>query len=143
MRDSGQIHYCNTDLDLTNAGDLTPLGEAFESAGLLQLHVTQSDNGMWYAIFEAGTLDEERDDRERYVKPELDIAVMLAVVESLAPPLRVLWDGCTIREFDIGYDCGNEPWAFNQGLSNALLRRIAAAGATLRVTLYPNRETAW
>lgn len=65
---------------------------------------------------------------------------MLAVVDALAGPLRAVWDGCTRREFNIGYDCGAEPWAFNQALSAALLGRMAAAGALLRVTIYPERE---
>jgi hypothetical protein len=66
---------------------------------------------------------------------------MLATVESLARPFRSVWDGCT-REFNIGYECGPEPWAFNQGLPAELLGRMAAAGASLRVTLYPDREPA-
>jgi hypothetical protein len=65
---------------------------------------------------------------------------MLAIVESLNEPIRSLWDRCTRREFNIGYDCGAEPWAFNQGLSTALLGRLAAAGASLRITLYPDRD---
>jgi hypothetical protein len=48
--------------------------------------------------------------------------------------------GCSRREFNIGYDCGREPWAFNQVLSAQLLSRIAAARASLRVTLYPDRD---
>ena len=47
---------------------------------------------------------------------------------------------CTTREFNLGYDCGAEPWAFNQGLSSELLGRIAAVGASLRLTIYPDRE---
>jgi len=39
-----------------------------------------------------------------------------------------------------GYDCGLDPWGFNQGLSPKLLGRMAAAVASLRVTLYPDRE---
>jgi hypothetical protein len=143
MFEPGRIKYCNTDLDLTSAADLTPLGEAFQAAGLLQLHVTESGNGLWYATFEAGESHEVPDSCDRNVEPELDIDVMLKVVEALAQPSRAIWDGCTVRDFNIGYDCGNEPWAFNQGLSRELIRRIAAAGATLRFTLYPNRETAW
>ena len=45
-----------------------------------------------------------------------------------------------LREFNIGYDCGEEPWAFNQGLSAETLRRVAAVKASLRWTLYPDRQ---
>ena len=93
--------------------------------------MTQGDNGLWYATFETD---------QSHAEPEPNIAAMLAIVESLPGPRRTVWDGCTRREFNIGYDCGAEPWAFNQGLSAALLGRMAAAGTSLRVTLYPDRE---
>jgi len=62
---------------------------------------------------------------------------MMVVIESLGEPLRTVWSGYSRREFNIGYDCGSKPWAFNQGLSSQLLGRMAAVGASLRITLYP------
>jgi hypothetical protein len=125
------ISYLNTDLDLTSADDLTALVGAFEVHGADVLHLTHSDDGLWYTTIEIiETSGPEH-------QPEQNIAAMLAVVESLGKPLRVIWSGCTRREFNIGYDCGSKPWAFNQGLSSHLLGRIAVAGASLRVTLYP------
>ncbi len=125
------ITYLNADLDLMSAEDLTPLTAAFKARGARALFVTRGGDGQWYATFETD---------ERHEEPEPNIAAMLAVVETLAPPLRALWAGCSRREFNIGYDCGLEPWAFNHGLSAELLGRMAAAGAALRVTLYPDRE---
>jgi hypothetical protein len=125
------ICYLNTDLDLTSAEDLTALAAAFESGGAPALQVTHGADALWHAIFETSA---------QFAEPEPNIAAMLAIVESLAGPLRSMWDGCTLREFNIGYDCGDEPWAFNQGLPADLLGRMAAAGASLRVTLYPDRE---
>lgn len=125
------ICYLNADLDLTSANELTALASAFETGGMSPLHVTRGDDGAWHATFETD---------EQHAEPEPNIAAMLAVVEALAGPLRAVWDGCTRREFNIGYDCGAEPWAFNQGLSVALLGRMVAAGASLRVTIYPDRE---
>jgi hypothetical protein len=125
------ICYLNTDLDLTSPDDLTALASAFEIGGAPPLHVTRGDDGQWYATFETDV---------QHVEPEANIAAMLAVVESLPGPLRTVWEGCTRREFNIGYDCGAEPWAFNQGLSAVLLGRMAAASASLRVTIYPDRE---
>ena len=125
------ICYLNTDLDLTSTEDLAALAAAFDVGGAPSLHVTCEAEAHWHATFETTV---------QFVAPEPNIAAMLAIVESLAPPLRSMWDGCSRREFNIGYDCGDEPWAFNQGLSVDLLRRMAAAGASLRVTLYPDRE---
>ncbi len=127
----GVIGYLNTDLDLTSADDLTGLAAAFEAGGVFPLHVTRGEDGLWYACFET---------EEQHTEPEPNIAAMLAVVDGLSPPLRSVWTGCSRREFNIGYDCGLEPWAFHQGLSAELLGRMAVVGASLRWTLYPNRE---
>lgn len=129
----GKIEYLNTDLDVKSAVDLKSLSAALEAADLIPLHQVVEGNDLNYASFESSGQDDE---------PEPDIAAMLSVVENLAPPLQAAWNGCTQREFNIGFECGDEPWAFNQGLSNELIRRIAAAGATLRITLYPHRQTA-
>jgi len=128
---SATICYLNTDLDVTSSNDLTALAAVFESRGVFPLHVTCGDDGLWYATFE--TLDQ-------HIEPEPNIAAILSIAESLVEPHRSVWVGCTRREFNIAYDCGAEPWAFNQGLSCGLLGRIAGVGASLRFTLYPDRE---
>jgi hypothetical protein len=122
------IRYLNTDLDLTSADDLTALAAVFEAQRLPHLDVTRRADGLWHARFETG---------EQHEEPEPNITAMIAVVDSLAESLRAVWTGCTLREFNIGYDCGGMPRAFDQGLSTGLLARIAAAGASLRITLYP------
>jgi hypothetical protein len=130
-----KITYCNTDLELKSASDLSALAAEFEARGLDVLHVTHSEDGQRYSIVEAKEPWSEPEIRE----PERSIGEMLAAVESLAQPLRSVWMSCTLREFNIGYDCGDEPWAVNQGLSKELLARIVNVGATLRWTLYPDR----
>jgi hypothetical protein len=128
---NGIIHYLNTDLDLSSPDDLTALAAILESQGVFPLHVTCVIEGVWHATFETN---------ESYTEPEPNIAAMVAVVEALDEPHRPVWLGCTRRQFNIGYDCGDEPWEFNQGLSCELLGRIAAVGASIRITLYPDRE---
>ncbi|HSF31172.1 MAG TPA: hypothetical protein VLK82_11975 [Candidatus Tectomicrobia bacterium] len=122
------ICYLNTDLDLTSGDDLTALAAVFEAQGVSPLHVTHGEDGLWHASFETD---------EPHEQPDANIAAMLAVIESLAEPLRTVWSGCTRREFNIGYNCGSKPWAFNQELSSQLLGHMATAGASLRITLYP------
>jgi hypothetical protein len=126
----GKISYLNSDLDLTSSDDLTPLAAVFKSLGAFPLHVTRWEDELWRVTFEILNGPSE---------PEQDIAAMVAIAESLDEPHRSVWLGCVQREFNIGYDCGAEPWAFNQGLSSGLLGRVAALGASLRVTLYPDR----
>lgn len=124
-----QICYLNTDLDVTSAEDLNDLASALESTGVFPLHVTRHQSGIWTATFET---DRQHQD------PETNILAMLDSIESLAEAQRCAWQTCTRREFNIGYDCGDEPWAFNQGLSSHLLGRLAAVGSSLRWTLYPD-----
>ena len=126
-----RIQYLNTDLDLTSPVDLTALAAAFESQGVFPLHVTHCEDGVWIATFETDS---------QHAEPESNIAAMVGLVESLVEPHRSVWLGCTRRQFNIGYDCGAEPWEFNQGLSTELLGRLAAIGGSLRITLYPDRE---
>jgi hypothetical protein len=127
---AGDIRYLNTDLDLVSPDDLTPLTATFTLSGVFPLHVTHSADGLWHSALEV---------HGQHTEPEPDIGAMVSVVESLDEPLRSLWLRCTQREFNVGYDCGSKPWAFNQGLSTGLLRRVAAVGASLRITLYPPR----
>lgn len=123
------IQYLNTDLDLTSREDLTALAAALSTRGMhCLMEPTHGQDGLWYATFETD---------ESYREPEPNIAAIVAILESLEAPLRQVLDGCTIREFNTGYDCGSKPWAFNQALSADLLGRMANIGASLRLTLYP------
>src|SRR5438552_1943531 len=101
------ICYLNTDLDLSSPDDLTPLAAALESQGFWSLHCERRADGVWYATFEV------RCGVESSHEPEATIAAMLPIIESLIDPLRSLWNSCTLRELNIGYDCGSKPWAFN------------------------------
>ncbi len=121
--------YRNTDLVLTSSEDLTALAAVFESRCLFQF-VTRGEDSLWYASFAT---------QEDFTEPEPNIAAMVAVAESLGEPHRTVWLGCTRREFNISFDCGTEPWSFIQGMSSALLSRIAAIGASLALTLYAYR----
>lgn len=67
------------------------------------------------------------------------IASLLDAIESLPGEAHDLWTHCTLREFNIGYDWGAEPWAFNNGLTNGTLARMVRVGAALRITMDPER----
>lgn len=125
-----EITYLNTDLDLISSDELTALAAMFERCGFFTLHVTHRDDGLWYASFET---------RDQHTEPEPNIAAMVAIIESLLEPHRSIWLECTRRDFNVGYDCGAEPWAFTQEFSSGLLGRMAAVGASLRLTLYPSQ----
>jgi hypothetical protein len=126
-----RIHYLNTDLDVWSPVNLTDLATGLAANGVNSLHVTELDNETWYATFEADDCFDE---------PEETIAALLAAIEALPPMMRDVWTSCTRREFNIGYDCGDEPWEFNQLLSSGLLERLVRMGGSIRITLYPDRS---
>jgi hypothetical protein len=129
MNETPTIQYLNTDLDLVCDVDPANLASEFESRDLVA-HVTPGEDGLFYVLCE------DCNDTE----PEPNIVRLLDVIEALSGPARELWARCSKREFNVGYDCGDEPWSFNQGISNQVLRRMADCGASFRITLYPQRS---
>ena len=128
MSDKPTIQYLNTDLDLEC--DIRPERLADElSAQGLYVHISPRVNGVFLLMGE-GPNDSE---------PELNILRLLDAIERLSEDARQLWLRCTKREFNIGFDCGDEPRAFNQGISHDALQRMAKLGVSLRITLYPHR----
>jgi len=108
--------------------DPSKLASELEAYGLTA-HVTPGDDGRFYVLCE------DYNDNE----PEPNIKRLLDAVDALSDESRELWSRCSKREFNVGYDCGDEPWSFNQGLSNDVLRRMSNCGASFRITLYPHR----
>lgn len=123
-----KITYLTTDLFLIAPLSLKPLADELEQNNVGGMSEPTPD-GHWYA-----NLNAEVDDN---VEPETDLRVMLAALETLSAASRMIWEACSVREFDIGYDCGDEPWAFTQRISPETLRRIGALGGTLKITIYP------
>lgn len=127
--------YRATDLYFYSDEDLTALAAALHArASPVCLGANPRTRRVeWYCNFSI--------DGEGAEEPEPGIAAMLAVLEALDPPCRSMWAGCSQRVFDIAYDCGRGPFAFRQELSAETLGRLAAAGASLRITLYSDPET--
>ena len=123
--------YLNTNLDLEAAFDLNPLTAVLEAKEIYPLHVTQKEDGCWVATLERVTFANNPSDLA-----ETTISNMLNVIEALQGETLDLWSGCSIREFNIGYECGDTPFCFHHGLTNGTLLRVARAGAGLRITLY-------
>ena len=131
MEQTRTISYLNTDLDLVSATDPSVLASEFKKFGL-NVQVHPGDDGLFYVLWE------DFNDSE----PEPNIRRIMDAIDGLSVDALGIWAQCSKREFNVGYDCGDEPWSFNQGLSNDIIRRIADCGASFRITLYPCRPEA-
>ena len=127
--------YINTDLELFASFDLSRLAAVLEAHELFPLHITQQEDGRWIAGFEFVTFE----GGEKYADPESTIVGILDIVEALDGEAHTLWNECSLRNFNIGYACGNEPFAFNNRVSNATLVRAAKVGAGMEISLYGMR----
>ena len=120
------IRYLNTDLDLTAPVNLRPLVAALEQKGYLILSEFQPESSTWQASLETG---------EVFREAEPNIVAILTSIENLPPDLRALWDSCTTRALNVGYDCGVGAFPFIAQISTATLTRMGTLGASLQITL--------
>ncbi|MFH5803845.1 hypothetical protein [Alienimonas sp. DA493] len=127
--------YIQTDLDLYAAFDLRPLVEELERLGLTALNSDDlGGDGSWKAILEA-----DGEEEETPTDPNVPCGRMLAAISALPPRFREDWRRCDRRVFNLGFDCGEEPWPYTVGLSPEVTRGLASVGGELEFTLYPFR----
>lgn len=122
-----KTQYLNTDLELRSHEPLTTLCNEFEETCCTLNHI-QADNGHWHATIESNLSENSCAD--------LAIQVMLAVLPQLSAQAKRQWDNCYLREFDLGFECG-DTWAYPYALTAESVRLIAEANCSLSVTLYP------
>jgi hypothetical protein len=72
--------------------------------------------------------------------PDATIHALCAVVESLPPPARRIWN-TSRREFDVGYELRASEQSSRFSLRPDTLERIAKLGAILTVTYYRGDTT--
>lgn len=121
------LRYLNTDLDLEAAFDIGPLSSALTEKGLFQLHSSQLKECLWYASFETA---------EQFDTPEATISALLSIIDSLDIGSQQRWSECTVRAFNIGFECGEETRSIQSCLPASTIARIAATSASICITLY-------
>ena len=122
-------HYLNTDLELDSREDLTPIVEEFGD------DVVCLYNGPWgthrRAAFElAANLPHDPD-------PNSCIRMFCALVAGLSPHARAIWDGCSRRTLDMGFEAGTDRESCQQMLEYDALAQLAAIRTHLVITVYP------
>lgn len=118
--------YLNVDLVIGSQVDLTPIAESFGN------DVAVLFNGRWgehyRAVFEiAGS----------HAAANEDISYFCSLIEGLEDQARELWLGAFSREFDVGFESGQQGECAYATLQSSVIQRLAEAGASVSVTVYP------
>lgn len=125
--------FINVDLELRSSVELTPLRNCFRPA-VHELHYGEFEGEFLLVV-------------ELVVEAHLGTSALrctdglLALVESMPPALRSLWDRCDSRRFDYGFEGGFEGRACAIVIDVVRLRRMAALGIELAMTSYPFRAS--
>ncbi len=123
-------YYIVTDLCLRARFDFAVLDVELRRAGL---HGRVSMNrGVWFASYSSS----ERCCRN----PAEALDHLLGIVEGLDGEAKDIWDRCTSRRFDLGYECFNERFASRWQIKAALLGRLENVNGDLVVTIYRNDD---
>ena len=68
--------------------------------------------------------------------PEATVSHACDLLEGLSPPARQAFDQSTRRIVDIAFESGTQPKCVTYALPAGLVRRVAALGMAIAVTLY-------
>ena len=123
-----EVQYLNTDLVIESHEDISRIVEEFGGDVVLLYHGEM--RGYRHASFEIAGNSGDAD---------MVINYFCSLVEELPEDVRRIWDGCCSRVLDVGYDSGTSPQNFRSQIRAATVRRVAAIGASIVITIYPLR----
>jgi len=124
-------YYITMDLDLKARVDLTLLDAELRQAGL---HGgANSHNGKCWASYSSSKCCSRH--------PAETIDHFLGIVDGLSSEARDLWNRCSSRRFDLGFQGCDERFCSRWRLKAPLLRRLADVGGDLIVTIYKDDGT--
>ena len=104
------------------------------SAQCLVLHYGCRDDGQYHASYES-----DHDDESSVTGAERDILLISNVLASLSDTAKAEFDACHLREFNVGFECGDS-WAYVHSIPHNAMTAAVDAGCSLSVTLYPMRN---
>ena len=116
-----KTEFLNVDLVLRHAGGLRKLLRALRS-GTVVLHAEEK-----FAIVQS---------KEHPKTIEAAIAGLLEPIDALTKAARAIWDGCGVRQFDIGIQAGEKPNSTEFKVSCESIERIRSVGGEVVITIY-------
>ena len=121
------IRYLGAELDVESKNDLTPLLDDLGQDVIVLHH--GPINEINHASFQLA--------QAFYAGPDETIEGYCCLIENLSPETKAIWDSCFARVFDIGFECGSSPHRYRFELRPLTLNRVAAIGASIAFSLYP------
>jgi len=128
-----ETDYANTDFDLKSASSFDTLHRELSSL-CCALYYTRSEEGHYHASYES-----DHNGNSTQTGAERDILLFTAAINSLSTDAKMELDACYLREFNIGFHCGDS-WAFVHAIPHRAVNAASNAGCSLAVTLYPMRR---
>ena len=125
--------YANTDFDLKSELSFDTLHDELSSQCLV-LHYDRGSDGHYHASYES-----DHDGESNEAGAECDILLIVGALNSLSDAAKAQLDCCYLREFNIGFECG-DTWGYVHSVSHDAIVSAANAGCSLAVTLYPMRH---
>jgi hypothetical protein len=128
MNEGSRTRFINVDLDLASAQELTELVQAFKP-GASPLNCWQVAD-TYFANLELSTDPINPTDAESAIRR------FVALIDTLPPGARALWNDASKRDFSIGVDAGSSPSTFELALNPEVLELAARVRARIVFVVY-------
>lgn len=126
--EENDVAYLNIDLDLYSTQEPVLLRQAF-GEGYTVMCDEAHDSGFLLTL-EGSSL----------AHPDSCLEAFCSRVEAFDADTRAEWDACRRRVFDIGFESGSGELVLQATLQPDTLARLAALGAAVTITIYPQAD---
>lgn len=128
-----ETEYKNTDFDLKSTSSFDTLHQEL-SMHCCPLIYTQGSNGHYHASYES-----DHDGNSSKTGAERDILLIVDAINRLSDIAKTELDACYLREFNIGFECGDS-WAYVHSIPLCAVNAASNTGCSIAVTLHPMRR---
>jgi hypothetical protein len=119
-------NFLNVDLEIESHEDLQPIVRSFGDR-VCNLYYGQ-DSGHYLATFELSDI--------AVIDADAIVYNFCLLIESFDRSAKSLWDRALTKVFDLGYGSASESSSYSSALSAETISKVAALGASIRVTIY-------
>jgi len=123
-------HTCflNVDLDIESKYDISPIVRDFGDRVFILNNEPYSQ--------ESYNLSVELNDSWCQQDPEGLILSYIELIKNFSDDAKDAWNKAHKKAFDLGYECGFQPYSINNELSANTINAVTSVGASVIFTLY-------